>query len=111
MAAARSHPGTAGAIAALALAGFAALLLGLGDRIGFGSAGTEALFVAVWLLGWTLLSWASILGGIGVTQLVRRLVSGTNPAWSEGMLVVAGAAAVIVVISAHPLWGSGSGLG
>jgi hypothetical protein len=110
MAAARSGS-LAGPVVPLALAGSAALVLGAGDAIGFRSAGAEALFVAAWVLGWTLLAWAAVLGGVCALGLARRLVARRGPAWPEVVLVVAGAAVIIAVISAHPLWGSGSGAG
>jgi hypothetical protein len=100
-----------GPVATLVLAGSAALLFAVGDAIGFRSAGAEALFVASWLLGWTLLAWATILGGVCAVGLVRRLVSRRGPAWPEVALSVAGAAVVLAVIWTHPLWGSGSGSG
>ncbi len=36
----------------------AAVAFGVGDAIGFMSGSAEALFVATWILGWTLLAWA-----------------------------------------------------
>jgi MFS superfamily sulfate permease-like transporter len=98
-------------VATLALAGSAALVLGVGDAIGYMSASAEALFIATQLLGWTLLAWATILGGLGAIQLLRRLVSRQSPAWPDVLLHVAGAAVIVAVICTHPLWGSGSGLG
>ncbi|MFD1504786.1 hypothetical protein FE374_11740 [Georgenia yuyongxinii] len=102
--------GTVG-VATLALAVSAALVFGVGDAIGFMSASAEALFVVSWILGWALLVWAMILGGLGAVQLVRRLVSRRSPAWSEVLLLVAGAAVIVAVIWTHPPVGSGSGLG
>jgi hypothetical protein len=78
--AARSDALTTGAVATLVLAGSAALVFGVGEAIGFSSAGAEALFVAAWVLGWTLLAWATILGGVCAVGLVRRLVSRRGPA-------------------------------
>ena len=106
----RTTAGTA-AVATLALAGSAAVVLGVGDAIGFRTDGAEAVFVGAWVLGWTLLVWAAILAGVGAVRLVRRLVARRDTAPSEVVLVVAGAALVVGVISAHPLWGSGSGAG
>lgn len=111
MEATRSRFETTVAVATLALAGSAALVFGVGDAIGFMSASAEALFVAAWILGWTLLAWAMIFGGLGAIQLVRRLVSRRSPAWPEVLLLVAGAAVIVAVICTHPLGGSGSGLG
>ncbi|WP_369135428.1 hypothetical protein [Modestobacter sp. I12A-02662] len=101
----------AGPVVTLALAGSAALVLGAGDAIGFRSAGAEALLTIAWLLGWTLLAWATVLGGVCAVGLVRRLVAWRGAAWSEVSLVVVGAAVIVAVISTHPLWGSGSGAG
>lgn len=96
-------------MATLALACSAALVLGVGDAIGFMSATAEALFIAAAILGWTLLAWATILGGLGTIQLVRRFVARRGPTWPEVLLLVAGVAVIGAVILGHPLWGSGSG--
>jgi len=111
MEAARPRFEMTAAVAALALAGTAALVLGVADAIGFRSAGAEAVFLAASILGWTLLAWATILGGLGAFQLVHRLVSGRSAAWPDVLLLVAGTAVIVAVISTHPLWGSGSGVG
>jgi hypothetical protein len=110
MEAADSH-GRAAGVAALALASSAALVLGVGDVVGFRGASAEALFVTSWLLGWTLMFWAVIFGGVGAVQLGRQLVSRRLGAWSDVALVVAGFAVVVVVSTIHPLWGSGAGAG
>ena len=104
-------PLTTGAVAALALAGSAALLLGAADAIGFTSESAESLFTLAWLLGWTLLSWAVVVVGFCAAHLVRRLASRRSPARSEVLLLAAGTALVVAVVRAHPLWGSGSGSG
>ncbi|TRW44610.1 hypothetical protein [Georgenia yuyongxinii] len=98
-------------VATLAPAVSAALVFGVGDAIGFMSDSAEALFTVAWILGWALLVWATILGGLGAIQLVRRLVSRRRPAWTEVLLLVAGAAVIVAVTSTNPLVGSGSGLG
>jgi hypothetical protein len=98
-------------VVTLALAAGAAVAFGVGDAIGFMSDSAEALFVATWILGWTLLAWAMILAGFGVLRLVRGLVSQRSPSWSELLLLVAGAAVIIAVVWTHPLGGSGSGVG
>lgn len=111
MEATRSRRATPVAVATLALAGSAALAFGAGDMIGFIDAGAEALFVATWILGWTLLAWATILGGLGVIQLVCRLVSRRSAGWSDILVLVAGVAVVVAVTCSHPLGGTGSGVG
>ncbi|WP_432492193.1 hypothetical protein [Kineococcus auxinigenes] len=98
-------------MAALALAGCAALALGAAEVVGFTSESAEQLFTALWVLGWVLLAWAVVIGGTCVVQLVRRLVRRRGTAWPEALLLVAGAAVVVAVVRAHPLWGSGSGAG
>ena len=109
MEATRSRPETAVAVAALALAVSAALVLGVADAIGFVSDSAEALFIAAQILGWILLAWATLVGGLGAIQLGRRLVSRQSPALLDVLLIAAGAAVIVAVICAHPLWGSGSG--
>jgi hypothetical protein len=104
-----SRPETTVAVATLALAGSAALVLGVGDTIGFMSDSAETLFIAAQILGWTLLTWATILGGLGAIQLVRQLVSRQSPALPAVLLLAVGAAVIVTVICTHPLWGSGSG--
>ncbi|TRW45261.1 hypothetical protein [Georgenia yuyongxinii] len=109
MEAPRSRTGTAVAAATLALAGSAALAFGVGDAIGFKSAGAEAWFIAAWILGWALLVWAMFLGGLGAVLLLRPLASRRIPAWPEVLLLVTGIALIVAVLITHPLWGSGSG--
>ena len=100
---------TAVAVVTLALAGCAALVLGVADAIGVVSDSDEALFIAAQILGWTLLAWATLFGGLGAIQLGRRLGSRQVPALADILLDAAGAAVIVAVIWAHPLWGSGSG--
>lgn len=89
----------------------AAVVFAVGDAIGFRTDGAEALFVVSWVFGWTLLAWATMLGGLGAGQLVRGFVSRRRPARSEVLLLVAGAAVIVAVVWTHPAWGSGSGVG
>ncbi|WP_345045159.1 hypothetical protein [Georgenia daeguensis] len=105
----RTSPETVVAVATLALAGAAAIVLGVGDTIGFMSDSAETLFIAAQIVGWTLLAWATILGGLGAVQLLRRLVSRNRPALPAVLLLVVGAAVIVAVASTHLLWGSGSG--
>jgi hypothetical protein len=111
MEAIRSRPETTVAVATLVLAGSGAIVLTIGDAVGFLSARAEALFIVAQILGWTLVAWAMILGGLGGMQLVRRLVVRQGPAWRDVLLLFAGAAVIVAVIWTHRLWGSGSGTG
>lgn len=79
--------------------------------MGFLSEATERLFVAMWLLGWALVVWAVILGAVGAAQLIRQVFARQRPAWPAAVLVTASVALTVVVIGAHPLWGTGSGVG
>ncbi|GAA4969250.1 hypothetical protein [Kineococcus glutinatus] len=108
MAATRSEELTTGAVTTLVLAGSAALALGAADAIGFTTENAEAVFTVVVLLGWTLLVWAAIVGGLCVVQLLRRLLTRRAPAWPGVLLLGAGVAVIVAVVGAHPLWGSGS---
>lgn len=99
------------AVPTLVLAGSAALAFEAGEMIGFIDARAEMLFAAAWILGWTLLAWATILGGFGAVQLVRRLVSHRGAAWPEILLLVVGVTVVVALICRHPLGGTGTGVG
>jgi hypothetical protein len=107
----RSESRTAAAVAAAALTASAALVLGVGDAVGFRSESAEALFDMAWILGWTLLTWATILCGLGVIHVLHRLVSRRGTSWSEAVLVLATAAVIVGVILTYPVSGSGSGTG
>jgi hypothetical protein len=97
--------------AALALAGCAALLLAVGDAIGFVSPSAEAVFTVMFVVGWVFLAWATIVGGAVLIHLIRVVAVGRRPALIETLLVVATAAVIAGVIFTHPLAGSGSGVG
>ena len=97
---------------ALALAGCAALLLAVGDVIGFVSQSTDAVFTLLWVVGWVLLAWATIIGGAVLVHLILRAITfRRRPALVETVLVVASAVVIAGVIYAHPLVGSGTGVG
>ncbi len=111
MGSAEARSRTTPAAVALALGVSAALVFGAGDAIHSTSGGAEALLVAAWVFGWTLLIWATIFGGLGAIQLVRGLAARRSPARSEVLLLLACAAVIVAVAWTHPLWGSGSGVG
>jgi len=98
-------------VSTLALAVSAALVLAVGDTIGSTSAGAEAAFVPLWLLGWTLLVWAVLVGGLSALHICRRLTSSRPTGWSDVVVLVAGACVIAVAVHGHPLWGSGAGQG
>ncbi|GAB7191327.1 hypothetical protein NUM3379_20340 [Kineococcus sp. NUM-3379] len=100
-----------GAVATLVLAASAALLFAVADAVAHLHPGADAPFVILWLLGWTLLAWAVLVGGLVAVRLLHRLLAWRGPAWSEVLPLVAGAAVVVTVICTHPLWGSGSARG
>ena len=98
-------------VAALALAAGAAASFGVGDGVGFLSPDAEALFVLTWLLGWLLLTWATIVAGgyavwLGLRWRSRRRVSQTEVA-----ILAAALALIVLVMLTHPLWGTGSAVG
>ena len=93
---------------ALGLAGCAALSLAVGDAIGFVTDRTEAVFALLFMVGWMLLAWATIVGGVVSVHLIRVSFR-RSPALIEIALVVATAAVIAGVILTHPLAGSGSG--
>ena len=107
----RSEPQATAAVATAALAGSSALVLGVGDAVGFTSERAETLFTTASILGWTLLVWAAVLGGLSVVQLVRRLASRSGTSRSEVVWIIAGAAIIVGVIATHPVVGTGSGTG
>ena len=94
---------------ALALAGCSALLLALGDAIGFVNPGTEAVFTLSWIVGWMLLAWATMVVGAVLVYLIRGVASRRRPPLIEAVLVFATAAIIGGVVWAHPLAGSGAG--
>ena len=97
---------------ALALAGCAALLLAVGDVIGFVSQSNDAVFILLWIVGWVLLAWATIIGGAVLVHLIFRAINfRRRPALIETVLVVAFAVVIAGVIYSHPLVGSGTGAG
>ena len=105
----RARPLAAGV--ALALAGCAALLLAVGDAIGFVDPTTEAVFTLSWIVGWMLLAWSTIVGGAVLVYLIYGVASRRRTALSEIVLVVATAAVIATAVWAHPLAGSGTGVG
>jgi hypothetical protein len=96
---------------ALALAGCAALSLILGDAIGFGSPGAEAVSTPLWILGWVLLAWATIVGAAASVLLIRAAALRRRPALIEAALIVATVVVIAGVIWSHPLAGTGTGVG
>lgn len=103
-----SRSNTALAAVALGLAVLGAVLFAIGDAVGPGSPATEDLFMLIWIAGWTLLGWATLLALFVVILLVRRAIAWR---WFDIAMLVACVALVGVVACTHPLFGSGSGLG
>ncbi|KQS66539.1 hypothetical protein ASG41_08555 [Modestobacter sp. Leaf380] len=93
------------AVVTLVLAGAAAAVFG-----GLAVA-PESLGALLWLLGWVLLTWAVLVGSVCAIQLGRGLLAGRPAAWPSWVLLGVGLAVVAVLVTAHPLWGSGSGVG
>lgn len=98
-------------VSALALATGAAVCFGVADAIGFLSDATEDAFVALWLLGWVLLTWSGVVGGGYAVLLFLRWVSRRAVALMDAALVTASLALTVSVMATHPLWGTGSGVG
>lgn len=95
----------------LALAATAAVLLALGDMIGFRTPVAEAVSTALWIAGWVLLVWAMIVGAVAAVGLVRGAVARRRPALLDTVSVVAVAVVIIGTIAVHPLAGAGSAVG
>ena len=110
MQASESSPGTAGPVAALALAGCAALAFGVGDLVGSRTERAEAVTTTTWLLAWVLLSWAVLVGGSCAVLLARGSASRRRPARAALLLLLAGAV-VVALVGTHLPYGSGSGSG
>ena len=96
-------------IAAIVLASGAALFLGLSSALTTMGENAEMLSTGSWLLGWALLVWSAVLGGASVVVIVRRAIGRRTVSRSEIGLVTLACALAVVVVSAHPLWGSGAG--
>ncbi|ABS03487.1 hypothetical protein FHR75_000182 [Kineococcus radiotolerans] len=115
MARTRSPSPPVGAVLTLGLAGGAALVFAVTDAVGFRSERAESLSTPLWVLGWALLVWATIAGGVCATHLAHRLLSPRPPARAETLLrlllLLTSAALITAVVRTHPLWGSGSGTG
>lgn len=100
-----------GPVVALALAAGAAASFSVSDALGSVDPGTEQLFVGTWLLGWVLLCWASLVSAASAVPLLRRAVTRQPVSRSGAGLLGATLALIVVLVSTHPLWGSGSGYG
>ena len=100
-----------GPVVAVALAAVAAASFSVSDAAGPLDPGAEQLFVGTWLLGWVLLCWASLVGGASAVPLLRRAVTRQPVSRSGAALLAAALGLVVVLVWAHPLWGSGSGYG
>lgn len=105
-------------VSALVLAGCCAGLFGLSDAVVFGSDATvnefmiaEDVFTIFGLLGWVLLAWAAILGGGYAVLLGSRAASGQRVFGSQVAVVAVALALIVLVLAAHPLWGTGSSVG
>ena len=96
-------------IAAIVLASGAALFLGLSSALNTMGENAEMLSTGSWLLGWALLVWSAVLGGASVVVIVRRAIGRRTVSRSEIGLVTLACALAVVVVFAHPLWGSSWG--
>lgn len=99
------------AVVSLALAATAAVLLALGDMIGFRTPVAEAVSTAVWIAGWVLLVWAMIVGAASAAGLIREAVARRRPMLRDTVLVAAVAVVIIGTIAVQPLAGTGSAVG
>ncbi|QCU78256.1 hypothetical protein E7744_08775 [Citricoccus sp. SGAir0253] len=111
MRATRTGVNPAVAAGTLGLAAAAALVLDVGEAAWSRADAPESLAVAAWILGWTLLAWAVVLGGLGTLQVVRALESRRRPAWPAVLVLATGAAVIAAVCWAHPWVGHGAGWG
>jgi hypothetical protein len=93
------------------LAGCAALSFAVGDAIGFVTRRAEAVSTLSWLVGWVFLAWATIVGGAVAVHVIRAVALRRRPTLVQTVLVVATAAVIVGLIWAHPLFGSGAGVG
>lgn len=93
-----------GPVAALLLAGTAALVLTAADLV-WTRTQAEAVATGGFLLGWGLVVAASLVTGAGVVQTVRR--SDRRPT-RAGLLAAAGLLLLAAVLG-HPVTGSGGG--
>ena len=96
-------------IAAIVLASGAAIFLGLSNVLATVGEQAEMLLTGSWLLGWALLVWSAIIGGASVVVIVRRAIGRRSVSRSEIGLVALACALAVVVVFAHPLWGSSWG--
>lgn len=114
MAMTRAQPRSGAAVpaVALAMAGGAAIALGVADAVWFGIPTADGPGLALlYIVGWALLVWAVLVGLVGLVHLVRSGRAGRRPTPVEVVLLAAAAAVVVGVLLAHPLIGSGHGVG
>jgi hypothetical protein len=95
-------------VAALILAALAAVGFAVAEAIVLIDS-ADSLFTVIALLAGALIVWATIVEAIYAAWLVTRLTSRRRVFASEAALAAAGFALIAVVVTAHPLWGSGSG--
>lgn len=113
----RAPSSPVGAVLTLALAGGAALLIGVADAVGFRTQRAESLFTPAWVLGWALLVWAVIIGTVCVIHLGHRLLARRRRAPTPAgtgirlLLLISSAVVITAVVWRHPWWGSGAGAG
>ncbi|SMH48986.1 hypothetical protein SAMN06295885_3169 [Rathayibacter oskolensis] len=98
----------AGPAASFALAAFSAACFGVAGVIGPLNDDAETLYMLSSLLGWAVLVWAVVIGGVHAALLFGRAVSRRPVSLAEAALVAGALALVVVVVTTHPLWGSGS---
>ncbi|THG29273.1 hypothetical protein [Naasia lichenicola] len=101
------HPAIAAPLVAIGFAVAAALLLGIADLI-VGGDGSDALFAITAIGGWVLLGWAGIIAVGCAVRVVGSVRQHGGVSRVEVILIGAGLVLIVLVLLAHPLWGSGS---
>lgn len=85
--------------------------LAVADVVAAGPVETEALVAFAWIAGWVLVVWSVTLGVAHAIGVARRLATRVSVPGAEIVILAATAVVLAVVVAAHPLWGTGSGVG